>query len=329
MNTTFKAFRLHSVDGFITRKIESLQIASLSPGNVVIKVAYSSINYKDALASKGLNNIVREWPRIGGIDLTGVVIESLDSRFSPGDEVLVNGHGIGVDHDGGHAQYARVNADWVMKIPEGLTLLEAATIGVAGYTAGLSIDLMELNGLKPLNGPVLVTGATGGVASIAIDILSQRGYQVTAMSGKQNITDFLKNLGASEVIDRIPSDGKFKPLEKSLWAGAIDSVGGPTLSWLTRVMQPSGIIAAFGNAGGAELETTVIPFILRGIRLIGINANSPMDIREKIWKKISNEYRPAHLKEIASIISLAELSQHLDLTLAGKSKGRIVIDMNK
>jgi len=149
------------------------------------------------------------------------------------------------------------------------------------------------------------------------------------MSGKQNITDFLKNLGASEVIDRIPSDGKFKPLEKSLWAGAIDSVGGPTLSWLTRVMQPSGIIAAFGNAGGAELETTVIPFILRGIRLIGINANSPMDIREKIWKKISNEYRPVHLKEIASIISLAELSQHLDLTLAGKSKGRIVIDMNK
>jgi len=329
MNTTFKAFRLHSVDGFITRKIESLQIASLSPGNVVIKVAYSSINYKDALASKGLNNIVREWPRIGGIDLTGVVIESLDSRFSPGDEVLVNGHGIGVDHDGGHAQYARVDADWVMKIPDGLTLLEAATIGVAGYTAGLSIDLMELNGLKPINGPVLVTGATGGVATIAIDILSQRGYQVTAMSGKQNITDFLKNLGASEVIDRIPSDGKFKPLEKSLWAGAIDSVGGPTLSWLTRVMQPSGIIAAFGNAGGAELETTVIPFILRGIRLIGINANSPMDIREKIWKKISNEYRPAHLKEIASIISLAELSQHLDLTLAGKSKGRIVIDMNK
>jgi len=329
MNTSFKAFRLHSIDGAVTSKIESIQLDSLSPGNVTIKVAYSSINYKDALASKGLNNIVREWPRISGIDLTGTVVESLDSRFSPGDEVLVNGCGIGVDHDGGHAQYARVNADWVMKIPQGLTLLDAATIGVAGYTAGLSLDLMELNGLNPQSGPILVTGATGGVATIAIDMLAQRGYQVTAMTGKLNEAGYLKNLGASEVIGRISSESKFKPLEKAQWAGAIDSVGGSTLSWLTRVIQPSGVIAAFGNAGGAELETTVIPFILRGIRLIGINANSPMNIREKIWNKIANEYRPTHLKEIASIIGIEELSHHLDLTLAGKSKGRIVIDMNQ
>ncbi|MCE7528225.1 MULTISPECIES: acryloyl-CoA reductase [unclassified Polynucleobacter] len=329
MQGIFKAFRLHSIDGVVTRKIESIQLDSLSPGNVIIKVAFSSINYKDALASKGLNNIVREWPRISGIDLTGIVVESHDLRFSPGDEVLVNGCGIGVDHDGGHAEYARVNADWVMKLPSGLTLLDAATIGVAGYTAGLSLDLMELNGLNTQGGPILVTGATGGVATIAIDMLSQRGYQVTAMSGKPNETAYLKNLGASEVIGRISPESSFKPLEKAQWAGAIDSVGGYTLSWLTRVMQTSGIIAAFGNAGGAELDTTVVPFILRGIRLIGINANSPMNIREKIWKKIANEYRPTHLKEIASIIGIEKLAHHLDLTLAGKSKGRIVIDMTK
>ena len=329
MQGIFKAFRLHSIDGVVTRKIESIQLDSLSPGNVIIKVAFSSINYKDALASKGLNNIVREWPRISGIDLTGIVVESHDLRFSPGDEVLVNGCGIGVDHDGGHAEYARVNADWVMKLPSGLTLLDAATIGVAGYTAGLSLDLMELNGLNTQGGPILVTGATGGVATIAIDMLSQRGYQVTAMSGKPHETAYLKNLGASEVIGRISPESSFKPLEKAQWAGAIDSVGGYTLSWLTRVMQTSGIIAAFGNAGGAELDTTVVPFILRGIRLIGINANSPMNIREKIWKKIANEYRPTHLKEIASIIGIEKLAHHLDLTLAGKSKGRIVIDMTK
>lgn len=329
MQGIFKAFRLHSIDGVVTRKIESIQLDSLSPGNVIIKVAFSSINYKDALASKGLNNVVREWPRISGIDLTGIVVESHDLRFSPGDEVLVNGCGIGVDHDGGHAEYARVNADWVMKLPSGLTLLDAATIGVAGYTAGLSLDLMELNGLNTQGGPILVTGATGGVATIAIDMLSQRGYQVTAMSGKPHETAYLKNLGASEVIGRISPESSFKPLEKAQWAGAIDSVGGYTLSWLTRVMQTSGIIAAFGNAGGAELDTTVVPFILRGIRLIGINANSPMNIREKIWKKIANEYRPTHLKEIASIIGIEKLAHHLDLTLAGKSKGRIVIDMTK
>lgn len=329
MNTIFKAFRIHSIGGVITRKIESIQLDSLSPGNVIIKVAFSSINYKDALASNGLNNIVREWPRISGIDLTGIVIESLDSRFSPGDEVLVNGCGIGVDHDGGHAEYARVNADWVMKLPPGITLVEAATIGVAGYTAGLSLDLMELNGLNPQSGPILVTGATGGVATIAIDMLSQRGYQVTAMTGKLNEAEYLKNLGASEVVGRISSESKFKPLEKAQWAGAIDSVGGSTLSWLTRVMQPGGIIAAFGNASGAELETTVIPFILRGIRLIGVNSSSAMEIREKIWGKIASEYRPIHLNKIANIIGIEELAQYLDLTLAGESKGRVVIDMSK
>ena len=188
---------------------------------------------------------------------------------------------------------------------------------------------MELNGLNPQSGPILVSGATGGAATIAIDMLAQRGYQVTAMTGKLNEAEYLKNLGASEVIGRISSESKFKPLEKAQWAGAIDSVGGSTLSWLTRVIQPSGVIAAFGNAGGTELETTVIPFILRGIRLIGINANSPMNIREKVWNKIANEYRPTHLKEIASVIGIEELSHHLDLTLAGKSKGRVVIDMNQ
>ena len=327
--TTFKAFRLSAGDTEPVREITELTVDDLNPGNVVIQVAYSSINFKDALASKGLNSIIRSWPRIGGIDLVGTVLDSEDARFNTGDAVIVHGFGIGVDFDGGHSQMARVKGDWVLPIPLGLSLFEAAVIGAAGYTAAYSLDLMELNGLEPSQGPILVNGATGGVASIAIDILSQRGYQVTAMTGKPDEAEYLKAIGASQVIGRISPDEQFKPLEKGQWAGAVDSVGGSTLSWLTRAMLPGGIIAAFGNAGGAELETTVLPFILRGIRLIGINANSPMPIREKVWRKIANEYRPTHLKEICKVIGLDDLAHHLDLTLAGKSRGRTVIDMSK
>ncbi len=324
---TFQALRLLPGESEPLRQIATLTLDDLSPGNVVIQVAYSSINYKDALASKGLNAIIRTWPRIGGIDLTGTVLESADARFAPGDEVVVHGFGIGVDHDGGHAQLARVPADWVLPLPKGLSLLEAAVIGVAGYTAAYALHLMELNGLTPDQGPVLVNGATGGVASIAIDMLAQRGYQVTAMSGKADATPYLLGLGASAVIGRIAPQDKPKPLEKSQWAGAMDSVGGATLAWLTRTMQPSGVIAAFGNASGAELATTVLPFILRGIRLLGINANSPMALREIVWNKIAGEYRPAHLAQIAHVIGMQELPTYLDRTLAGQVRGRTVIDM--
>ena len=326
---TFKAFRLLPGEPAPLRQMVELSLDDLSPGNVVIQVAFSSINYKDALASKGLNAIIRTWPRIGGIDLTGTVLESADVRFQPGDAVVVHGFGIGVDHDGGHAQMARVPGDWVLPIPKGLSLFEAAVIGVAGYTAAYAMHLMELNGLAPNQGSVLVTGATGGVASVAIDMLAQRGYQVTAMSGKTDEIPYLKSLGASEVIGRLAPQERPKPLEKAQWAGAVDSVGGATLAWLTRTILPGGVIASFGNAGGAELETTVLPFILRGIRLLGVNANSPMPVREIVWKKIANEYRPKHLAQIAQVIGMEELPSYLDRTLAGQIRGRTVIDMSK
>ncbi|MGH8784463.1 MAG: oxidoreductase [Cupriavidus necator] len=326
---TFKAFRLLPGEHAPVRQIVDLSLDDLSPGDVAIQVAFSSINYKDALASKGLNAIIRTWPRIGGIDLAGTVLESSDARFKAGDEVVVHGFGIGVDHDGGHSQVARVPGDWVLHIPDGLSMYEAAVIGAAGYTAAYSLHLMELNGLAPDQGPVLVDGATGGVASVAIDILAQRGYQVTAMSGKTSEVEYLKSLGANEVIGRVLPQDNPKPLEKARWAGAVDSVGGATLAWLTRTMQPGGVIAAFGNAGGAELATTVLPFILRGIRLLGVNANSPMALRQRVWHKIAREYRPAHLAQIAHVIGMADLPTYLDRTLDGQVRGRTVIDMKK
>jgi acrylyl-CoA reductase (NADPH) len=329
MTQHFQALRLLAGDPAPVRQLCTLTPDQLSPGEVLIAVAYSSINYKDALASKGLNGIIRAWPRIGGIDLTGTVLESSDARFAPGDEVVVHGFGIGVDHDGGHAQMARVSADWVMRLPEGLSLFDAAVIGAAGYTAGYSLHLMELNGLAPEQGPVLVSGATGGVASLAIDMLAGRGYRVTAMSGKPEAEPYLRALGACAVVGRLAPQTQPRPLEKAQWAGAVDSVGGDTLAWLTRTALPGGVIAAFGNAGGAELNTTVLPFILRGVRLLGINANSPMPLRETVWRQIATSYRPRHLQAIARVIGLEELPHWLDRTLAGQARGRTVIDMRR
>ena len=325
--TTFKALRLHAGTPEPERRIETLTLDDLGAGDVVIEVAWSSINYKDALASRGRNGIVRQFPRIGGIDLTGRVAQSSDARFKAGDEVIVHGFGIGVDHDGGHAQFARVPGDWVMHLPAGLSMFEGAVLGAAGYTAGLCLHWMELNGLAPERGPVLVSGATGGVASIAIDMLARRGYRVTAMTGKTQAHDALAALGATEFIGRLSDDAPSKPLEKGQWAGAVDSVGGSTLAWMTRTMLPEGVIAAFGNAGGAELQTTVLPFILRGVRLLGINANSPMALRREVWAKIAGAYRPAHLARIGHPIELEQLPEHLDRMLAGQLTGRTVIRM--
>jgi acrylyl-CoA reductase (NADPH) len=325
--TPFRALRLHAGEPEPSRRIETLSLGDLSSGDVVVEVAWSSINYKDALASRGRNSIVRQFPRIGGIDLTGVVAESADRRFRAGDKVIVHGFGIGVDHDGGHAQVARVSGDWVMHLPEAFSLFEGAVLGAAGYTAGLSLHLMELNGLRPERGPVIVTGATGGVASVAIDMLANRGYRVTAMTGKQEAHDDLRALGANAVVGRIATTAVAKPLEKAQWAGAVDSVGGACLAWLTRTMQPEGVITAFGNAGGLALEATVLPFILRGVRLIGVNANSPMPLREEVWAKIASVYRPTQLERVAHIIELEQLPDTMDRMLAGELRGRTVIRM--
>lgn len=325
----FKAYRLfrEQAEQPVGRLV-NVDLEDISAGDVVIRVAYSSINYKDALVSRGANKIVREYPRISGIDLTGAVAETADPRFAVGDPVIVHGFGVGVDHDGGHAQYARVPGDWVLPLPSGLSPREAAAIGVAGYTAALSIHLMELNGLQPDSGKVAVTGATGGVASIAIDMLHGAGYSVSAITGKVAERDYLLALGADEVIDRssLALVGT-KPLEKSRWAGALDPVGGQMLAWLTRTMQTYGVIASFGNVGGPELSTTVLPFILRGVRLLGIIANSPMPLRREVWGRVSNELKPRRLDAITREIGLDDLPQAFSSLLSGQSKGRFLVAM--
>jgi acrylyl-CoA reductase (NADPH) len=325
--TRFQAYRLFEDKGKVSGRVVELALDELSAGEVTLRIAYSSVNYKDALAATGQGKIIRGYPRIGGIDLAGTVAASRDARFREGDEVVVHGFGVGVDIDGGHAQYARVSGDWVLPLPAGLSLLDAATIGVAGYTAALSIHLMELNDLRPELGKVVVSGATGGVGSIAIDMLSQRGYHATAITGKDAEHDYLKHLGAAEVLPRNSLEMGAHPLEKALWAGAIDSVGGDFLGWLTRSMQPCGTIACFGNAGGAELHTTVIPFILRGVRLLGINANSPMPLRRIVWQRIATDLRPRHLEAIAHIITLEELPAACAKQLKAETRGRTVIQL--
>ena len=334
----FQAYRLHVPIAPATlpdARFVSLRDDELSPGDVLIRIAYSSINFKDALAWAGRNSIVRQYPRIGGIDYTGTVEVSADPRLAPGTPVVVHGFGVGVDQDGGHAQYARIAADMVLPLPAGLSLLDAATLGAAGYTAALSLDAMEHNGLIPEAGPVAVTGATGGVASVAIDLFAARGYRVAAITGKADQADYLRGLGASEVLPRdtfAPSAGPSagpakKPLDKGVWAGGVDSVGGETLAGMIRAMQMNGVVTAFGNAAGADLPTTVLPFILRGVRLIGINANSPMPLRTRIWQRLATDLKPRHLEQIRQMITLQQLPAALAQVLAGGARGRFVIDM--
>lgn len=327
--TRFLAYRLHAdaANALPGGRFTELAFDDLPPGEVTIRVAYSSINYKDALAAAGRNAIIRQYPRTGGIDLTGHVVASDDPRFRAGDAVVVHGFGIGVDHDGGHAQYARVRADWVLPLPAGLTLLEASTIGVAGYTAALALHWMEHNGLQPGQGPVLVSGATGGVGSVAIDILCARGYEVCAMTGKAGEHPYLRELGAGGFVSPDMAAQSGKPLEKARWAGAVDAVGGPVLAWLLRTMQPDGVIASFGNAAGPELDSTVLPFILRGVRLIGINANSPMALRQRVWEKLAAEYRPRKLATIGQAIDFRDLPEAMERMLSRATRGRIVVRM--
>lgn len=326
---TFKAFRIHSENDRIAGRLDEVTLDALKPGEVVFRTAYSSVNYKDALAGTGTGGrIIRRYPLVGGIDAAGTVESSSDARFSPGDEVICTSYDMGVAHDGGYAQYCRVPADWVVPLPPGLTLFEAMALGTAGYTAGLAIELLELNGLAPGNGKVLVNGATGGVATLAIDMLARLGYEVTAVTGKTAEEPFLKELGAREVLARDSIDLGKRPLEKALWAAAFDSVGGAQLAWLTRTMQVHGLIASFGNAGGVELNTTVLPFLLRGVRLIGIDsAYTPMATRGKVWERLAGPLKPRHLEKIAYTIGLDELPAQFEKLLQGKSRGRAVVKL--
>ena len=322
-----KAYRIFNENNKIEGRVVDVPVADIGRGEVVFKTAYSSVNFKDALAATGVGGkIIRNYPLIGGIDAAGTVTSSSDARFKPGDEVICTSYDMGVAHDGGYAEICRVPADWVVPLPKGLTLLDAMALGTAGYTAGLAVELLELNGLAPNNGKMLVNGATGGVASLAIDMLAAKGYAVTAVTGKAAEHDFLRSLGAVEILDRAKIDFGSRPLEKPLWAAAFDAVGGEQLAWLTRTLQPQGLIASFGNAGGIDLKTTVLPFILRGVRLIGVDsAATPMPLRRRVWGRLASDLKPRHLGAITQVIGLTDLPGYFGRMLKGEVRGRAVV----
>lgn len=325
---SFKAYRILEEGGKSAGRFVDLTFADLDPGEVVIEAHYSSVNYKDALAATGAGKVIRRFPCVGGIDVSGVVASSTDIRFKAGDEVLVTGYDMGVAHDGGYAEYVRVPADWVVPLPHGMTLFDAMALGTAGFTAALAIHHMEQNDLQPENGKVIVTGATGGVSSLGIQMLAQHGYHVVALTGKDSEHEYLRSLGASEILSRKELVMGNRPMEKALWAGALDSVGGETLAWLTRTMQQNGSIASFGNAGGLELNTTVLPFILRGVRLLGVDsAATPMLLRRKIWQRLSADLHPKQLAKVVKKVHFADLPQIFPQMLQGQVRGRVVVDI--
>ena len=327
MSKTFKAFRIHEIDRKIVARFEQLTLDDLAPGEVVVRVLYSDINYKDALAATGAGKILRKYPLVGGIDLAGVVESSADPRCKPGDHVLVTGCGLSEVHDGGYAEYARLKGEWVIPMPPGLGTFKAMALGTAGFTAALAINKMEHNGQAPAKGPVVVTGATGGVGSIAIDMLAVRGYEVVAVTGKRDSVDYLKSLGASQVLLRDELDYGKRPLEAARFGGAIDNVGGDMLTWLTRTVDTWGNIASIGLAGSAELHTTVMPFTLRGINLLGINSSATLrDTRLVVWNRIATDLKPRHLERIsARTIPFDELPGAFEAYIKGGVTGRTVV----
>jgi acrylyl-CoA reductase (NADPH) len=324
---TFRAFRIHEVEKKIVARFDDVTLDDLTPGEVVIRVRWSDINYKDALAATGAGRILRKYPLVGGIDLAGDVVSSTDSRYKPGDRVVVTGCNLSETHDGGYAEFARVKPDWVVPVPAGLDLADTMKIGTAGFTAALAIHLMERNAQKPANGPIVVTGATGGVGSLAIDMLSARGYEVVAVSGKPDHDDYLTSIGASRVLRRQEIDLGKRPLESTLWAGAIDNLGGEILTWLTRTTQPFGNVAAIGLAASAEFHGTVMPFILRGVNLLGINSVfTPRDVRLKVWERLATDLRPRHFDRIVTrTIDFDTLPGAFADYVAGNVVGRTIV----
>ncbi|NMF90767.1 oxidoreductase [Aromatoleum petrolei] len=328
MDTPFKAFL---IDQDENRKVVSgmttLDATNLDAGEVLIRVHYSSINYKDALAATGAGKIIRRFPCVGGIDMSGEVVESADARFRPGDKVIATSFDIGVAHHGGYAEYARVPAGWVVPLPEGLDLFESMALGTAGFTAALGVVRMEDNGLAPANGPVIVTGATGGVGGLAIDMLARLGYHVVALTGKEAESDYLKMLGAAEVKLRNSIDlDKVRPLEAGQWAGAVDNVGGQILHWVLATMKQAGTVASIGNAASFNLNTTVFPFILRGVSLLGIDSGyMGFPTRQRVWDRLATDLKPRHLAAVTRTIALDELPDAFDAYIKGAIKGRTVV----
>jgi NADPH2:quinone reductase len=326
-STRFLALRIHQRDGGVETRFDSLQLDDLSPGELVVRVAHSGINYKDALAATGAGKILRRFPLVGGIDLAGEVLHSTDPRFRAGDQVLATGGGLSETRDGGYTQRARVPAELAIPIPLGLDTATAMAIGTAGLSAAWAILRMEHNGQRPEGGPVLVTGATGGVGSIAVDLLAARGYEVVALTGKREAAPYLSTLGASRVLFRDELTTGKAALESALWGGGIDSVGGDTLSWLLRTTRERGNVASVGLAASASLALTVMPFILRGVNLLGINYSAGERAeRVAVWARLAGEMRPRHLDRIVTnTIDFAQLPAAFAPYLAGRVTGRTLV----
>ncbi|TQV80292.1 YhdH/YhfP family quinone oxidoreductase [Aliikangiella coralliicola] len=325
---TFLACRIYKTDNGVEHRLEQIKLDALCEGEVVIKVHYSGVNYKDALGATGRGQILKQFPLNGGIDLAGVVESSTDERFTQGDEVIVNGCGLGESHDGGLAEMARVPADWVMPLPEGLSLLESMILGTAGFTAALAIHRMLENHQNKEQGPIAVTGASGGVGSVAVDILSSLGFETIAVSGRQEYYPYLTELGASQVCSPDDLELGGRPLEKSRFGGAIDNVGGKLLSQLIAHTNLWGNVASIGLADSHKLDATVFPFILRGVSLLGVSStNCPMSLRKAIWQRLGKELKPKHLNSIVTeTVPLSQVSSVFNDLLDRKKHGRVVID---
>lgn len=325
----FEAFRIHNDEDGYRAGVETVSLDELSGGDVTIRAHYSSVNYKDALAGTGKGKIASVFPVTGGIDVVGEVVTSEDERYGEGDLVLVTGCRQSQQRDGGYSEYLRLESESVVPLPDGLTTREAMIIGTAGFSAALGLYRMEALGQHPDMGPILVTGATGGVGSFAIDIFTTAGYEVHAITGKVSEFDYLESLGATQCISRHDLHWGQKPLEKARWAGAFDNVGGDMLSGLTRVIDFYGNIACCGLAGGHTLQTTVMPFILRGVSLVGVSSeNCPYDIRAKLWERLATGWKPRHLESICQReISLSGLPDIFEEMLAGKSAGRTIVKL--
>ncbi len=324
---SFRAFRIRNDGDGYRAGIESVRVDDLSPGEVLIKTAYSSVNYKDALAGTGKGKILRKFPLNGGIDVAGHVVESRDPHFKEGAAVICTGCGLSETRDGGYAEYTRLQGEWTIRLPENLSLRESMILGTAGFTAALALLRMRDNRQRPELGPIAITGATGGVGMLAVDIFSRAGYEVHAISGKADRAGFLEGLGAAKVLDRHELALGDRPLESTRFGGALDNVGGATLAKLLACVEPYGNIASVGLAGGSEVVTTVMPFILRGVSLLGIaSAGIARDIREQVWRHLAADWKPAHLNTICTReITLEELPNVFGHMLNGGSFGRTLV----